>query len=176
MKKIFSVFVLIFALFFVSFSNVCAESYSESEIIDIIKETEFNSVNATVLFGNWSKAYVSSVDIIIDKEFVNKLNLSDLETSIDMIVNELRKNNQDYAANELSAIKNDLVYCYDVVFKNLDIIENYLISNQSHNVIENSEVFLALKKNMSSLKPYIEELADLYYNYFYDSFKEKLKS
>lgn len=174
MKKIFNTFIFILILFFVSFPNTYALNYSESEIIEIVKETENKSKEVITLLKDWSNTYISSVDSILDKDLISKLNTEDITKNIDVIINELKVNNKIDASNALLAIKNDLLNNYSKIKNNLTIIENYLINNDSYNVIENSDLFIQLKKSVGNLKPLISEIFDTYYNQYYSGLKEKI--
>ena len=176
MKK-FKNLLLITAFLFVCFiSKTSARSYTQVEVISRVNSA--GDVAQTIVsdLTDWSNSYASSVKGIYSKAFIHKFDSLDYSKSIDLVIDELKRNGYTEASDSLLSIKPRLVSNLDYLKETLRITEDYLNSHVSGGVTGSLDLFIELRSEIKKLKSPVKNLVKIYYDMYYDSAKSRVNS
>lgn len=178
MKKILNLLLCSVFMLLIFTGNVSAETYTEEEVIEKVKDSEIVANEMLNKLVNWSNEYAKDLEPLITRNFVLKLNSVNAEQNIDLIIAELNKVGNSGAANALLNIKSDLVMDYDYLDKALKMIEDYLLEeeNMNNGVIGSADLYIQIRNSLKNLKTSFKKLGRIYIDLDYSKLKTELES
>lgn len=172
MKKILYFLVLIISIF--TISNVYAVEYTEEDIInriDIASDKVNDLLGDCIDYINNNKTSIKS---LMNKEFVKNFNKTNFESSINLVITELRSNGYNNSALELEGLKPKLIDNYNYYKDTINITKEYLNTHSDLGVTGNLDIFIKIRELLKNNKEKISTLGNKYYNIGFEKVKENL--
>ncbi len=170
MKKILYLTVIFIGLI----TNVYAIEYTQEDIInriDIASNKMNDLLGDCTTYINNNKEGIKS---LIDREFVENFNESNFESSINLVITELRSNGYNNSALELETLKPKLIDNYNYYKETIKITKEYLETHSDSGVTGNLDIFIKIRELFKNNKNKITTLGSKYYNIGFEKVKDNL--
>lgn len=173
MKKIKVVLVAVF-LFLSLMVNV--KAYSQSEAITKTQQVENTTIELINVLNQYGKQYGNDLIMVMDDQLLTGITSADYTANINLVIQALKNNGYNDAANALVNIKNTIVSKLNNIESGLDLIETYLIDSQDLGLIGNSDLFGQIKASVRNLKTPLNSIFTTYSNLNYNPLISKISN